>query len=171
MITPAYVRTMARYNTWQNGGVYDAATQLSDDQRKEDRGAFFRSIHATLNHLLWADQTWLSRFGAADAPRASSISDGLTQFENWDTLDKERRRIDALMEAWAEKLEPSALSGELTWFSGAAGRNMTRPRTLVVTHIFNHQTHHRGQVSALLTGFNSRLASSDLYMGSNLYVE
>lgn len=171
MITPSYVRTMARYNTWQNGGVYDAAAQLTDDQRKEDRGAFFRSIHATLNHILWADQMWLMRFGAAQPPRGATIAEGLTQFEDWNALVSERKRFDANIEAWADNLDGSALNGELTWFSGGAGRNVTMPRPLLLAHIFNHQTHHRGQVSAMLTGFGIRQGITDLAMGPNLYVE
>ena len=62
MIGPAYVRTMARYNRWQNASLYAAADTLSDEARRQDRGAFFRSIHATLNHLQWADTMWMSRF-------------------------------------------------------------------------------------------------------------
>ncbi|MBN9352839.1 MAG: damage-inducible protein DinB, partial [Hyphomicrobium denitrificans] len=70
MISAAYVQTMARYNAWQNRNVYDAAEKLTDAQRRENRGAFFGSIHATLNHLLWADQIWLSRFGAGSRLQA-----------------------------------------------------------------------------------------------------
>ncbi|MBT4428135.1 MAG: damage-inducible protein DinB, partial [Rhodospirillaceae bacterium] len=65
MISPDYVRTMATYNRWQNGSLYDAANTLSDDERKQARGAFFGSIHATLNHILWGDQIWMSRFTGA----------------------------------------------------------------------------------------------------------
>src|SRR5690606_4695511 len=61
MITPEYARLFARYNCWQNKSLYDAASALSDDERKAKRGAFFGSIHATLNHLLWGDQIWMSR--------------------------------------------------------------------------------------------------------------
>jgi uncharacterized damage-inducible protein DinB len=162
MISASYVRTMARYNAWQNAGVYRACDGLGDTQRKEDRGAFFGSIHATLNHILWADQTWLARFGAASPPAKRSIAEGLTLFDGWDALTVERRRFDAVIKDWADGIEPSALEGDLIWVSGATGREMTKPKALLVAHIFNHQTHHRGQVNALLTGFGIKSDITDL---------
>jgi uncharacterized damage-inducible protein DinB len=165
MISAAYVQTMARYNTWQNRGVYDAAAKLSDTQRKENRGAFFGSIHATLNHILWADQMWLMRFGAAPQPAARTIPEGLTQFEEWDALVRERQRFDAHIQNWADGLDALALAGDLTWFSGSAGREVTASRALLVTHLFNHQAHHRGQVNALLTGFGINPGVTDLPFG------
>ena len=86
MISAPYVQTMARYNVWQNANIYEAAGRLPDAARKENRGAFFGSIHATLNHILWADQTWLSRFGGSPRPAAQTIAEGLTQFGDWDVL-------------------------------------------------------------------------------------
>ncbi|HVZ06132.1 DinB family protein [Hyphomicrobium sp.] len=169
MISVSYVQTMSRYNSWQNRNIYDASARLSDAQRKEDRGAFFRSIHATLNHLLWADQMWLMRFGAAPQPAARSITEGLAQFEDWSALTAERTRFDAHIESWADKLEPEKLQGDLVWFSGAMGREMSTPKALVITHIFNHQTHHRGQVHALLTGFGVKPDITDLPFGPPLF--
>ena len=153
---------MARYNTWQNTGVYSAAGRLSDAQRKEDRGAFFGSIHATLNHILWADQIWLMRFGVGVGASKSSIAEGLTQFGDWEKLSSERRQFDGVIEDWADRMSPSDGEGDLHWFSGSAGRDMTRPKSLVIMHIFNHQTHHRGQVNALLTGFGIDPGVTDL---------
>lgn len=153
MISPSYVRTMARYNSWQNTSVYAASEQLTDTQRKENRGAFFGSIHATLNHILWADQIWLSRFGAAAPPAKTGLSDSTALFDQWDALKSERQRFDGVIKDWADRFEPSGCEGDLTWHSGLAGRELTRPKALVLMHIFNHQTHHRGQVTAMLTGF------------------
>jgi uncharacterized damage-inducible protein DinB len=153
---------MARYNAWQNASVYGACDQLRDAQRKENRGAFFGSIHTTLNHILWADQVWLMRFGAAPPPAKHSIADGLTLFDDWDALSAERRRFDAVIEAWSDVVQPSAFEGDLTWLSGATGREMTQPKAMLVMHIFNHQTHHRGQVNALLTGFGVKPGITDL---------
>ncbi|MBS0233327.1 MAG: damage-inducible protein DinB [Proteobacteria bacterium] len=169
MISPSYVRTMARYNAWQNANIYGASGRLSDAQRKEDRGAFFRSIHATLNHILWADQMWLMRFGAAPAPAKRSLADGLSLFDDWEALAAERRRFDDVIQEWADRLEPSILEGDLKWLSGATGRDMTSPKALIVTHIFNHQTHHRGQVHAILTGFGIKPDMTDLPFGPDLY--
>jgi uncharacterized damage-inducible protein DinB len=165
MISPRFVRTMARYNAWQNVNIYDSAAALGDTARKQDRGAFFKSIHATLNHILWADKRWLMRLGAPPAPVAKSIAEGLAQFDDWDALCAERTRFDGVIQTWADGLDSSALDGDLVWFSGAAGREMTSPKALVVTHIFNHQTHHRGQVHAMLTASGVKPGVTDLPFG------
>ncbi|MEO1325006.1 MAG: DinB family protein, partial [Pseudomonadota bacterium] len=68
MITNDYLRSMARYNRWQNGEIYGAAARLSDGERCKERGAFFGSIHGTLSHLYWADRIWLSRFDLIEVP-------------------------------------------------------------------------------------------------------
>lgn len=168
MLDPSYVRMMARYNAWQNANVFGASARLTDAQRKEDCGAFFRSIHATLNHILWADEMWMMRFGVAPPPAKLTIADGLTLFEDWDALTAERNRFDQIIQYWADRLEPSDLDGDLTWVPSTTGREMTRPRALVVTHIFNHQTHHRGQVHAMLTGFGINPGVTDLPFGPDL---
>jgi hypothetical protein len=72
MIDPAYVQRMARYNRWQNANLYGVADALSDEERRRERGAFFGSIHKTLNHLLWGDQIWMSRFSSeVEKPQAA----------------------------------------------------------------------------------------------------
>jgi uncharacterized damage-inducible protein DinB len=165
MISPSYVRAMARYNAWQNVNVYQAAGRLTDAARREERGAFFGSIHATLNHILWADQTWLMRFGAAPPPAARSIREGLSQFPDWEALVQERRRFDRVIEDWASRLQPSSLEGNMTWRSASAGRDVTSPMAVLVMHLFNHQTHHRGQVHALLTSMGVDPGITDLPFG------
>lgn len=162
MISPSYLRTMARYNSWQNASVYRACEQLTDAQRKENRGAFFGSINATLNHILWADQVWLSRFDAASPPAKPALPDSTTLFEDWDALKAERQRFDRVIEDWTDRFEASGCEGDLTWYSGSAGCEMTRPKALILMHIFNHQTHHRGQVNAMLTGFGINPGVTDL---------
>jgi uncharacterized damage-inducible protein DinB len=162
MITPAYAQTMARYNRWQNRSLHGAADTLSDAQRKEPRGAFFGSVHATLNHLLWADQLWLHRFAGTPAPPAKSIAQSVAQVESWEELKRQRVAFDEVIIDWADRLDPAWLEGDLTWFSGAAGREMSRPKPLLVATLFNHQTHHRGQVHCLLTQFGIKPGDTDL---------
>src|SRR6185503_9636442 len=128
MITSDYVRTMASYNRWQNESLYGAADTLTDAQRKEQRGAFFGSIHGTLNHLLWADQMWMSRFAGTPRPKGKSPADSTAECETWDDLKAARGAFDATIIGWAAALEASWLQGELTWFSGAAGREVTKPK-------------------------------------------
>jgi uncharacterized damage-inducible protein DinB len=162
MITPAYVRTMAAYNRWQNGSLYGMADRLSDADRKEPRGAFFGSIHATLNHLLWADQMWMHRFTGSPRPKAEGIPGSVAMHEDWEELKRERQAFDGVIIGWAERLDPDWLNGDLTWYSGSVKSDVTRPKSLLVAHFFNHQTHHRGQVHCLLTQCNLRPGTTDL---------
>ena len=161
MITPAYVRIMAAYNAEMNRRLYAAAGRLSDSERRADRGAFWRSIHATLNHLLWGDRMWMSRLAGWDKPE-QKLAESDRLHEDFSELSKARDRADAGLTEWAEGLDEAALSGDLYWYSGAAGREMTSPRGFVVMHLFNHQTHHRGQVHAMLTAAGERPGDTDL---------
>jgi uncharacterized damage-inducible protein DinB len=162
MITPDYVRTMAAYNRWQNGNLYGAADGLSDADRKTPRAAFFGSIHATLNHLLWGDQVWMHRFAGFPKPGAPNIPASVAMFESWGDLKRERAAFDQAITDWAERIDPEWLAGDLVWFSGSTGREMRQPRWLLVTHMFNHQTHHRGQVHCMLTQAGAKPGTTDL---------
>jgi len=161
MIDIAYVRRMARYNRWQNANLYGVADTLPEEERRRERGAFFGSIHKTLSHLLWADRVWMSRF--TDVPRPDvGIPGSVTLYDDWDALKRERASFDATMIAWADDLDASWLAADLTYYSGGAKRDITAPKWLLVTHMFNHQTHHRGQVHALLTGLVGEAPELDL---------
>ena len=162
MITPDFVRTMARYNRWQNRSIYGAAGTLADAQRKANRDAFFGSIHGTLNHLLFGDQIWMSRFAGTPRPKAAGIPDSVSMYESWGDLKRERTAFDEVIIGWAEKLDPAWLEGDLKWFSGASKRELTKPKGMLVAHFFNHQTHHRGQVHCLLTQCGARPGDTDL---------
>jgi uncharacterized damage-inducible protein DinB len=163
MITPAYARMMADYNRWQNRNLYAAAASLSDEVRKQQRGAFFGSIHGTLNHLLWGDQMWMSRFIGTPPPKApAGILDTLHLHERWEDLERERAAFDEVIIDWAETLDPAWLQGDLTWFSGALKREVTKPKVMLVANLFNHQTHHRGQVHCMLTQCGVTPGDTDL---------
>jgi uncharacterized damage-inducible protein DinB len=151
MVTAEQMRLMARYSAWQNRQQTDAASRLSDEERRRDRGAFFGSIFATLNHLLWADRIWLSRFTDAPGPNVAGIQDSPSETADWQGYCEGRAATDAAIGSWVAGLSDGDLAGDLVWWSGAAGREMRRPRALLATHIFNHATHHRGQVHAMLT--------------------
>lgn len=162
MISPAHVQVMARYNRWQNRSIYAAADTLPDRERRSTRGAFFGSIHNTLNHLLWGDRMWMHRLAGWPAPNPKNIRESTSYFEDWDALKHERQDCDDAIIAWADGLVPSMLEGELGWFSGAVGREVAKPKWLLVTHLFNHQTHHRGQVHCLLTQLGAKPQDTDL---------
>jgi uncharacterized damage-inducible protein DinB len=162
MITLEHVRAMAEYNRWQNENLYGSAEGLSDAARKQPRGAWFGSIHATLNHLLFGDQIWMSRFAGTPKPKAPGIPESVAMYDSWEELKRERVAFDQMILDWAERLDAAWLEGDLTWFSGAVGREVTKPKWLLVTHMFNHQTHHRGQVHCMLTQAGVRPGTTDL---------
>ncbi len=161
MIDRAYVQRMARYNRWQNENLYGVADRLSDEERRKERGAFFGSIHKTLSHLLWADRIQMSRF--TDVPRPSvGIPESVSLYPDWNALKDERARFDSVIIDWADGIDSSWLAADHTYYSGAINRELTRPRWVLVTHMFNHQTHHRGQVHCLLTQAGGKPHDTDL---------
>jgi uncharacterized damage-inducible protein DinB len=161
MIGTGYVQRMARYNAWQNQNLYSCAERLPDEARRQERGAFFGSIHGTLNHLLWADEIWMSRFCGTPRPQGG-IPESTGLRAGWDELKRDRMAFDARIIGWANELNDSALSGDLTYYSGAAKRDVTAPKWLLITHFFNHETHHRGQVHCMLTQAGIRPSDTDL---------
>lgn len=163
MITPAYVRTMAAYNTEMNRRLYAAADRLSDAERRVDRGAFWKSIHGTLCHLVWGDQTWMSRFAGWPKPTVQQ-RDSAAMIKDWAELRAIRAQADAAIEAWAAGLAAPWLAGDLEWFSGSAQRQVRAPRSFLIMHFFNHQTHHRGQAHALVTATGQATGDTDLML-------
>ena len=147
MIAPGYARTMARYNRWMNERLYECCARLPDADRKRDMGAFFKSIHGTLNHLLLGDRVWMGRF--TGRPFAvKTLADEL--YGDFDELRRERARTDEAIEAFAAELTAERLEGDLAYTSIVNPRPRTIPMALAVAHFFNHQTHHRGQLTTLL---------------------
>jgi uncharacterized damage-inducible protein DinB len=163
MIGAQFVRTMARYNAWQNAGLYAAADTLDDAAREAGRGAFFGSIRGTLSHLLWGDTIWMSRFDGWDRP-AVGIPGSPDWITDWDELAHRRKAADELILDWSIRVSDAALAGDLSWYSGALKADVTKPMPLCVVHFFNHQTHHRGQVHAMLTAAGARPGDTDLFI-------
>lgn len=163
MIDAEHCQLFAAYNAWMNDNVYAAAAQLTDAQRKEDRGAFFRSIHSTLNHLLWGDRIWLPRFpGIAQGSGYEAGPIGVDLYDDFAALRVARKAMDGDITAWARDIGGDELRAPLTWYSSVAKREMTRPMWLCVSQMFNHQTHHRGQVTTLLKQFGVDPGPTDL---------
>jgi uncharacterized damage-inducible protein DinB len=163
VITSSYVRLMADYNAEMNRRLYAAASCLSDTDRKADRGAFWSSIHGTLNHLLWGDTQWMSRFDNWPKP-AVPIKQSATMIDDFTTLQARRETADADILDWAARVDDAWLAGDLVWFSGAAQRELRRKKAPLVVHLFNHQTHHRGQAHALLSAFGQDTGDTDLFL-------
>ena len=161
MIAPGYCVTMARYNVWQNRQLTDGLEALPVADLTRDRGAFFGSILGTLNHLLWGDLIWMSRLDGGARPEGG-IAESVQRHPTLGAWEAERFRTDGRIRGWAEGLRHVDLHGDLTWYSGASGREVTQPVALCAVHMFNHQTHHRGQVHAMLTAAGLPAPVSDL---------
>lgn len=152
-------RLLAEYNAWMNGKLYAACATLPDAALTEDRGAFFKSIYLTLNHIAYSDLAFLSRF-TGDPPEVPALGQDL--FGSFPALRAERERLDRRLVAWVDTLTPEWLAEPLTYVSKVDGRERTVPRWALVTHLFNHQTHHRGQVTTLLTQRGVDVGSTDI---------
>ncbi|MBD8890392.1 DinB family protein [Roseibium litorale] len=156
---PELYRALARYNSWMTGRLYETCAELSDAQRREDRGAFFKSIHSTLNHILFADSVWMNRFtGRSYAHRGM----GVDIHDDFDALRQAHLAITDEISNWVETLDVEWLAGDLTWTSSDGKRTSTRPRWLLVSHLFNHQTHHRGQITTMLSQCGLDIGVTDL---------
>ncbi len=163
MITPEYCSVMARYGRWQNQSLVSAADALPEAARNADRGAFFGSIAGTLNHLLWGDLIWMSRFDGGAAP-SGGIDTSAALIPDWQMFQARRSEVDARIVKWADLLDQAELAGDLVWFSGALNAKVTKKKALCVAHMFNHATHHRGQIHAMLTAAGARPDDTDLFI-------
>jgi uncharacterized damage-inducible protein DinB len=159
VIDPDYCALMADYNLWMNQRLYALCSELPDQERKRDRGAFFRSIHGTLNHLLYGDRVWLGRFlGVPLTDRRM----GEELYADFGQLGHERGLTDRRIVEWARSLAPEWLAQPFTYTSNLDGKTRTLPAWVLVVHLFNHQTHHRGQVTALLSQLGRDYGTTDL---------
>jgi uncharacterized damage-inducible protein DinB len=153
------LRRFAQYNAWFNGRLYELIATLTDEERRRDTGAFFRSIHGTLNHILLTDRIWLGRISRhphgfrslAKTPLVFEF-ESLAQilYESFPELAAQRRETDTAIQTWVAELTPEVLESDLA-YSRSTGQSMVAPLWHVAAHLFNHQTHHRGQVTTLLT--------------------
>ncbi|MEQ8491231.1 MAG: DinB family protein [Marinovum algicola] len=164
MITPEYCRLMARYNAWQNRQIEKALEGVPLEALKADHGAFFGSILGTLNHLVWGDRMWMSRFHEPREKPEGGIKDSTALFPTLGAWSAERFRVDGVISRWAMGLHAVELTGSFRFYSGAMGREVTKPIAPCVVHMFNHQTHHRGQVHAMMTRTGLKAPVTDLFM-------
>jgi uncharacterized damage-inducible protein DinB len=162
-VGPAFVRTMAAYNAEMNRRIHAAARRLPETERRLPRGAFWGSIHGTLCHLLWGDRIWMSRFDGWDKPTVSQ-KDSPTLIDDFGELESARIDADARISSWAERVSEEWLAQAQVWFSLSVNRELRQPRSLLVTHFFNHQTHHRGQAHAMITACGEKTGDTDLFL-------
>lgn len=165
MLDPEVLGAFVRYNRWMNDKLYRLAAKLSDEERKRDLGAFFKSIHGTFNHILAADRIWLARFTGTPIPD-DCIGPGIRAlnqelYSDFEELRRERARTDDEIITWATQLDPESLKGPLIY----KRFGQTHQHTLwwAVTHFFNHQAHHRGQATTLFVQLGHDPGVTDLF--------
>jgi len=143
----AHFERMARYNAWANARLYAMARALSDEQYRRNVGAFFGSLHGTLNHLLVTDRIWMRRFtGEGDHPATLNA----ILFEDFPSLEDARKAEDARIIRYGEGLSAEKF-GEHLDYSTTKGVPQRNRLDALLAHLFNHQTHHRGQAHTILT--------------------
>jgi uncharacterized damage-inducible protein DinB len=143
-----HFQMLSDYNRWANERIYVACADLTEDEYRADRGAFFGSAHRTLNHILAADRIWLRRItGQGAAPTALNA----ILFEDLASLSQARAAEDQRLIEVVGSLTEAALQQVITYTPVSNPVPVTEPLSPVLAHIFNHQTHHRGQVHTILT--------------------
>jgi uncharacterized damage-inducible protein DinB len=154
-----HFQMFAAYNRWANQRVYDAAADLSPEEFTRDTGAFFKSVMGTLNHLLATDRIWMKRFtGEGDAPaRLDTIL-----HSDFVKLRKARIAEDERIVAWVTGLTEQQLDGRFTYITVTDMRTISQRLAPALAHAFNHQTHHRGQLHAILTTLGRPSVTLDL---------
>jgi uncharacterized damage-inducible protein DinB len=165
MMTLDWLNSLSRYNRWMNDKLFDAASRLTDETRKRDMGAFFKSIHATFNHILLADKVWLARFQGVVAPEGFMGPDGIRSLDqilhdDFEVLRRERARTDEELAAWIAQITAPQLEAPLVFTR--RGQTQESPLWWSVAHLFNHQTHHRGQITTLLVQQGCDPGTTDL---------
>jgi uncharacterized damage-inducible protein DinB len=143
----AHFEQCAAYNRWANARLYEAALSLGDDDYRRNVGAFFKSMHGTLNHLLLTDRLWLKRLtGEGDHPdRLDAIL-----YEDRRALGLARADEDDRIVRLVQSLDEAALEAALA-YATISGKRFEQPRREILAHVFNHQTHHRGQAHTILS--------------------
>src|SRR5437899_4657006 len=151
--------SLAGYNGWANRRRYEAAAELTDAQYRADRGAFFKSMHGTLNHLLVTDRIWMKRFtGEGQAPdRLDAIL-----HEGFTDLRSAREAEDQRIRLWVDGLDEARLSGVIRYRRVSTPDEFVQPLMPALDHWFNHQTHHRGQAHVILTSLGKTAPELDL---------
>jgi uncharacterized damage-inducible protein DinB len=159
MSLTAHYRMFGHYNAWANERIYAAAAALSTEQYRADRGAFFKSVHGTLNHLLATDRIWMKRFtGEGDAPdRLDAIL-----YDGFAELRVARQVEDARIKAYVDGLDAQRIAGTISYRRVSSPEAFVQQLAPALAHWFNHQTHHRGQVHALLSGLTGAAPELDL---------
>ncbi len=158
-VMKAHFQRMAGYNRWANGRLYGAAGRMSPAALVAPRSGFFPSILKTLNHILVGDTIWMGRLDGTGSSGVTRLDQMLhTEFA---ALEAARTATDERIVAFVDGLPPARLDEDLIYRT-ISGEAMTTPVDQVLAHVFNHQTHHRGQAHAMLSSTDVAPPSIDL---------
>lgn len=161
-----YFVTMARYNQWMNEKLYACCAGIDDGERRRDRGAFFKSIHGTLNHILLGDRLWLGRFNNVPYEIKGGLDDQI--YGDFAELRAAREKTDFEILAFVDALDNQRIAGNLSYTTFVKPRPRTTPMWHALMHFFNHQTHHRGQLTTLISQCGIDPGVTDLLYLSNV---
>lgn len=153
------INIQAQYNQWMNEKLYTVCDAIPDKQRKQDMGAFFHSIHGTLNHLLLGDRIWMGRFTGEDYP-VMSLDQEL--YNDYEALRQARIDMDNTIGRWINSLEEVDLD-RIIRFEAVVTQRMHRFRLVdALMHFFHHQTHHKGQLTTLMSQLGYDFGTTDM---------
>lgn len=159
MISLEYCHTMAQYNQWMNQKLYAACDTLSEDELRQDRQLFFGSIFGTLNHLMFGDLAWLRRF-QGEFDQVPEL--GVDLYVSYKEMKTARQALDREIQEYYFSFDESELGREFTFTSKSINREITLPLWVAITHMFNHQAHHRGQITSALSQLGLDVGVTDL---------
>jgi uncharacterized damage-inducible protein DinB len=158
-----HFRMFAGYNRWANERLYEAAAGLPEKDYRQARGAFFGSLHGTLNHMVLADRIWMRRF-TDTGPTYTRLDEIL--YDDLPSLTAARRDEDERIVAYVDALTEAEVEAPFSYRTIVGPSDITQPRRSALAHFFNHQAHHRGQAHSLVTQIagNDAMPSLDLIL-------
>jgi uncharacterized damage-inducible protein DinB len=158
-----HFKRLAHYNKWANGQIYEAAAALDREDYFADRRAFFKSVHGTLNHILAIDKLWFGRFtGDLYIPPSLDV----ILHDRLDALRQARIAFDDHIIKVVGSFDQNAITGLFGWTT-MEGEPYISTLDRCLTQIFNHQTHHRGQVHTLLSQLTGNAPPIDFFLCMN----
>ena len=163
-----YAMAMAAYNRWMNERLYALCAGLSEEERTRNLGAFFGSVHHTLDHILWADEALLVRFGHVSRKIERYSPPMVADFA---TLRARRAELDQSIANWAQSVDEEEIAAPYEFVSVLYGKSKVIPRYVLAMHLFNHQAHHRGQVTTLLSQLGKDVGVTDLPWTPEIHAE
>lgn len=159
MISREYCKAFAIYNMWQNENLAEALKSVNEDEWSKYRSVFFGSIQGTLNHLLYGDRAWLDRFNGNPVSVTDPAIILADSIASWAVM---RNDMDKEILRWADTVTDEWLSQDYKFYSHAYKKEVTKPMWLLVTHFFNHQTHHRSQATTILNQMGLSYGVTDM---------